>query len=121
MEPVSNRVQLQAVISEREVLRYTPAGIPVVAARLLHRSQQLEAGMPRQIELEVAALAVGEISGRLNQAELGRAFSFSGFLARKSRNSRALVFHIDDFVAVGDEALSDTDLDTDTGAKHGIR
>jgi primosomal replication protein N len=78
-------------------LRYTPAGIPIVAAKLLHRSEQVEAGIPRLIEFEVAAIAAGEISGRFNQAELGGSFRFTGFLARKNRNSKSLVFHIIDF------------------------
>ena len=78
-------------------MRYTPAGIPIVAARLWHCSEQLEAGILRQVEFEVAAIAVGEISGRFNQAVLGEVFRFTGFLARKSRNSKSLVFHITDF------------------------
>jgi len=47
--------------------------------------------------MEIAALAAGEISGRFSQAELGGMFKFTGFLARKSRNSKTLVFHITDF------------------------
>jgi len=78
-------------------MRYTPAGIPIVAAKLLHSSEQVEAGIPRLIEFEIAALAAGEISGRFNQAQLGGTFRFQGFLARKNRNSKALVFHIVDF------------------------
>jgi primosomal replication protein N len=92
-----NRLQLIASIAERDALRYTPAGIPIVSAKLLHSSEQIEAGVPRLVQFEVAALAAGEISGRFNQAELGGTFRFSGFLARKSRNSRTLVFHITDF------------------------
>jgi primosomal replication protein N len=92
-----NELQLVASISERDVLRYTPAGIPIVTAKLLHTSEQVEAGLKRQIEIEITALAAGEISGRFNQAELGGTFQFTGFLARKSRNSRGLVFHITDF------------------------
>jgi primosomal replication protein N len=68
-----------------------------VSARLLHSSQQIEAGIPRLIEFEMAALAAGEISGRFNQADLGGIFQFSGFLARRNRNSKSLVFHIIDF------------------------
>jgi len=79
-------------------MRYTPAGIPIVSARLLHSSQQIEAGIPRLVEFEVAAIAAGEISGRFSQADLGGTFQFSGFLARKSRNSKSLIFHIVDFV-----------------------
>ena len=92
-----NQFQFIANIAERDVLRYTPAGIPIVSAKLLHSSQQVEAGVPRLVEFEIAALAAGEISGRFNQAELGGTFQFTGFLARKSRNSKSLVFHIADF------------------------
>jgi len=95
-----NQLQLLASIAERDVLRYTPAGIPIVSARLSHMSEQIEAGVPRRIEFEVAALAAGEISGRFNQAELGALFQFTGFLARKSRNSKSLVFHITDFESI---------------------
>ncbi|MES2536830.1 MAG: primosomal replication protein N [Pseudomonadota bacterium] len=92
-----NQFQCVATIAEREVLRYTPAGIPIVSAQLLHSSQQVEAGVQRQVEFEIAAIAAGEISGRFNQAELGATFQFTGFLVRKSRNSKSLVFHITDF------------------------
>lgn len=92
-----NQLQLTASIAERDVLRYTPAGIPIVSGKLLHNSDQVEAGISRQIEFEVVALAAGEISGRFNKAELGVVFQFTGFLARKNRNSKSLVFHITDF------------------------
>jgi primosomal replication protein N len=78
-------------------LRYTPAGIPIVAAKLLHSSRQIEAGVPRLTEFEIAAVAAGEISGSFSRAELGGTFRFRGFLARKNRNSKSLVFHITDF------------------------
>jgi primosomal replication protein N len=94
---LENQLQLIASIAEREILRYTPAGIPIVSARLLHSSQQIEAGVPRLVEFEIAAIAAGEISGRFNQADLGGTFQFTGFLARKNRNSKSLVFHIVDF------------------------
>jgi primosomal replication protein N len=92
-----NQFQVVACIAEREGLRFTPAGIPIVAAKLLHSSQQVEAGIGRLVEFEIAALAAGEISGRFSQAELGVPYQFTGFLARKSRNSKSLVFHIIDF------------------------
>jgi primosomal replication protein N len=95
-----NQFQFIANIAERDVLRYTPAGIPIVTARLLHSSQQIEAGVPRLVEFEVAAQAAGEISGQFNQAELGGTFQFTGFLARKGRNSKSLVFHIIDFAKI---------------------
>jgi primosomal replication protein N len=96
-----NQLQLVASIAERDVIRYTPAGIPIVSARLLHSSEQVEADVRRLVEFEMAAQAAGEISGRFNHAELGKNFRFTGFLARKNRNSKSLVFHI-----VGFEAYS---------------
>jgi len=94
-----NELSLVASILERDILRYTPAGIPIVSATLQHGSQQMEAGIARQVEFEIAALAAGEISGRFAHAELGASHRFTGFLARKSRHSKALVFHIIDFSA----------------------
>jgi len=107
-----NQFQCIAVIAEREILRYTPAGIPIISAKLLHSSQQVEAGIQRLVEFEIPAIAAGEISGRFSQADLGKMLEFTGFLARKNRNSRSLVFHITDF--------QDTHL-LDTGATNGIR
>ncbi len=92
-----NQFQLVASVAEREALRYTPAGIPIVSAKLLHSSNQVEAGMERLVEFEIPAIAFGEIAGRFSQTELGVTYQFTGFLARKSRNSKGLVFHIIDF------------------------
>ncbi len=78
-------------------MRYTPAGVPIVGAILRHSSQQEEAGVARLVEFELSALGAGEISGRLSRAELGATYAFSGFLAKKNRNSKSLVFHIIDF------------------------
>jgi len=89
-------------------LRYTPAGMPIVNAVLQHSSQQMEAGIARLTEFEIAAVAAGEISGRFNQAALGGVYEFSGFLAKKNRNSKSLVFHIIDFRAAASSAHLDT-------------
>ncbi len=89
-------------------MRYTPAGMPIVTATLLHRSQQMEAGIQRQVEFEMSALAAGEISGRFSQAELGRVYQFTGFMTRKNRNSKALVFHIADFLLMAEEVQLST-------------
>lgn len=92
-----NQLTIHAEIAEREVLRYTPAGIPIVTAVLRHQSEQIEAGIKRLIQLEMAAIAAGEISGRFSQAPLAQMCRFTGFLARKNRNSKSLVFHVIDF------------------------
>ncbi|MFJ9535285.1 primosomal replication protein N [Herbaspirillum sp. NPDC101396] len=95
-----NHFQFVATIAERDVIRYTPAGIPVVTAKLQHQSEQTEAGIKRLVEFEITAFAAGEISGRLNRAGLGEMLKFSGFMARRNRNSKSFVFHIVDFESV---------------------
>ena len=94
-----NELSLVASILERDTLRYTPAGIPIVGGILQHGSTQTEARVDRQVEFEIPAVAAGEISGRFAHAELGALYRFTGFLARKSRHSKTLVFHIIDFSA----------------------
>jgi primosomal replication protein N len=91
-----NNFQCIATLAERDVKRYTPAGLPIVAARLLHASEQVEANIGRQVEFEIAAIAAGQIADQLERAEMGQVFRFTGFIARKNRNSKALVFHLTD-------------------------
>jgi len=81
-------------------VRYSPAGIPIVAAKLVHGSEQVEAGISRQVDFELPALAAGKIAGRLEQAELGAMYRFNGFMARKNRKSRSIVFHLIDFETI---------------------
>ena len=75
-------------------MRYSPAGIPIVSAKLIHESEQVEAGISRRVEFEMAALAAGQIAQQLAQEKLGSEFRFTGFLAQKNRNSRSLIFHL---------------------------
>jgi len=75
-------------------MRYSPAGIPIVAAKLVHESDQVEAGISRRVVFEIAALAAGQIAQQLEQEKLGSECRFTGFLARKNRNSRSLIFHL---------------------------
>ena len=92
-----NRFDCIATLAERDVLRYTPAGIPMVSAVLVHTSEQLEAGIGRQVGFELRAVAAGTIADRLERAQVGALFRFSGFMARKNRNSKTLVLHLTDF------------------------
>jgi len=92
-----NRTELNASVIERNVLRYTPAGIPVSECVLRHLSSQIEADLPRQVELEITAVAMGELANDLNRLLLGKPHRFTGFLAKKSRNSRNIVYHITEF------------------------
>ncbi len=96
-----NRLQLTATVIEREALRYTPAGVPIASCTLQHHGEVVEAGVVRQVELTMPALAAGVASGKLESCELGVQALFTGFLAKKSRNARTLVFHITELQDIG--------------------
>ncbi len=95
-----NQFQCIATLSAREVLRYTPAGIPIVAATLQHESVQEEAGIKRQVGFDMQAIAAGQIAGLLERTEMGVPYRFTGFMARKNRNSKALVMHLTDIETI---------------------
>jgi primosomal replication protein N len=96
-----NRLQLTASVIERAPLRYTPAGVPIASCTLQHRTEVVEAGIARLVELTMPALAAGAVSGKLERCEMGVETLFTGFLARKSRNAKTLVFHITELQDIG--------------------
>lgn len=100
---MENRLSLVASIIERDAMRYTPAGIPVVTARLQHSSEQMEAETRRMIEFEIPATAIGKIAGTLEKLEPGQIQRFTGFMAKKSQKSKSLVFHITDITSITDQ------------------
>jgi primosomal replication protein N len=95
--PHANEVRLTGQVVTREALRYTPAGVPVVSLVLEHSSQQLEARVPRRVDLEIEATAIGEVAQRLDGVLPGQALRLSGFLAKRSRRSRRVVLHVNEF------------------------
>ena len=58
----SNEVALAGELTAIEPLRYTPAGVALINFRLLHRSQQKEAGVKRQVECEINGVAMAEVA-----------------------------------------------------------
>ncbi|CAG9180963.1 primosomal replication protein N [Cupriavidus pampae] len=89
-----NQIRLSAALVERDALRYTPAGVPVVNCILQHVGEVVEAATPRQVEFAIAAMGIGPVGKQLERMALGTLLNCEGFLARKHRNSKALVFHI---------------------------
>ena len=78
---------------EMDALRHTPAGVPVMKFRLQHDSEQMEAGAVRKVSCEIAAVAFEREATLLAAAKLGSDVKVTGFLAAKSRTSRAVVLH----------------------------
>jgi len=97
-----NRLVLSATLVERGAVRYTPAGLPVIDCRLQHASTVTEDGQPRQISVEVKALAIGAITRPLAALALGDAGLYAGFLA-SARNGRGWLFHITELTPVASE------------------
>jgi primosomal replication protein N len=90
----TNRISLSARLVERDALRHTPAGIALLDFRVEHASEQMEAGEPRQVKLEMSCLAVERDARLLVQAPLGTPMELAGFVAPRGRSSRSLVLHV---------------------------
>ncbi len=97
---MTNEVALTGELTAIEPLRYTPAGIPLLNFRLLHRSQQTEAGLRRQVECEVHGVAMAEVAVALSRLNPGQAARVKGFLNRRNRMSAQLVFHATEAQAI---------------------
>ncbi|MGH8648454.1 MAG: primosomal replication protein N [Burkholderiales bacterium] len=97
---MTNEFVLSGELTAIEPLRYTPAGIPLLNFRLLHRSQQAEAGLKRQVECEVNGVAMAEVAVALSGLKPGQAARVKGFLNRKNRMSAQLVLHATDAQAI---------------------
>ncbi|HQZ03608.1 MAG TPA: primosomal replication protein N [Thauera sp.] len=93
-DPGLNELRLDARVAELLPLRRTPAGVPIASCVLAHESKQIEAGLSRDVSVEVQAVAVGDLAGVLAAARPGVAVRIGGFLAAKSLRSRSPVLHL---------------------------
>jgi primosomal replication protein N len=93
-EPSANRVELTGQLIEISALRHTPAGVPVLSFTIRHRSQQFEAGLPREVNLEAPGIAMGTPANLLAGARPGLQVRVSGFLAAKSLRNQQPVLRV---------------------------
>ena len=61
---------------------------------MAHASRQDEAGAVRDVEMEMACVAVESLARLVAAAPLGTGVRTQGFLARKGKSSRQLVLHV---------------------------
>jgi primosomal replication protein N len=106
-----NRLVLSAQLVERGAVRYTPAGLPAMDCKLQHSSTVTEDGQPRQVSLEIKALAIGGLSQPLGALALGSTGLFGGFLG-STRNGRGMLFHITELTPDPPDSPSGTDRQT---------
>lgn len=92
-----NQLVLTAGIIERQPVRYTPAGVPVVGMTLAYAGEVLEAGSPRQLRFELPAIAVGDTALAIERVEMGQSVVWQGFLAPKKQGAKQFEFHVTTF------------------------
>jgi primosomal replication protein N len=92
-----NRLTITAILAAKEPLRYSPAGVPILNCRLVHQSEQIEAGLPRSVTCEIPAVAVGDIAAKLEMKQPETEWQFTGFLATRRRFETAEL-HIVEFM-----------------------
>jgi primosomal replication protein N len=90
----SNSVALSGALVAIEPLRHTPAGVPLLNFKLAHQSQQIEAGLKRQVECEMNGVVIGDEAVEMSRLQPGQMISVSGFLNRKNRMSTQLILHV---------------------------
>ena len=91
-----NLLRLSAVVVQVQSLRYTPAGIPAINLVLEHESEVVELNTPRQVKLQLKAVAFGAQAETLSRQGLQSVCEFQGYLA-KARNGKGTLFHIQEF------------------------
>lgn len=74
--------------------RTTPAGLPVVEVLIAHQSTQVEAGIPRNVEVEMRAVGMGIWAQYLVQAPLGSLMTVTGFFTARTQRMRQPVLHL---------------------------
>ena len=93
-----NHLVLSARLVQRDVLRYTPAGLAVIEAVFRHEGEVIEGGLERHVAVDVDTIAIGALALRVEAVALGASARLNGFVAARSRRSRKLRIHITDFV-----------------------
>jgi len=88
-----NALCLSAQLSERGLIRYTPAGLPALDLVLHHESTVWQDEVPRQVTVDLKALAIGSMVAAVKDLSLGQSGRFEGFLA-SARNGKGVLFHL---------------------------
>ena len=94
MSDQRNLLRFSGRLVEIAASRTTPAGLMVRSCKVHHQSRQIEAGLPREVECEIEAVALGQEAHLIGQAGIGTELMLTGFLIRKSLRSAKLVMHV---------------------------
>ncbi len=89
-----NCARLSAVLVQKSVLRYTPAGVAVMTLNLEHNSQIQQANSLRAVQFSIEATALDAIALISNKLNIGNVYTFEGFWAPAHYRTQRLTFHI---------------------------
>ena len=92
-----NQTVLEGKVATRDALRTTPGGVATLQLSLIHESTQREGNAEVTVEVDMHAVAFGELATELNSVEVGDIISVKGFLSRKNRFSPMPILHITQF------------------------
>jgi primosomal replication protein N len=93
-----NRFVISGQVVAKSELRHTPAGVERMEITIRHASEQTEAGMKRQVQCEIIALAFGETAKAVTELPIGQSVRADGFIAQRSLRSTQLVMHINNII-----------------------
>lgn len=91
---MTNQVLISGVLVDKQPLRYTPAGIPLLSFVIRHQSEQIEAGMRRQVMCEILVMALADMALTAEKIAEGSQVKVAGFIAKRSMKSTQLVLHV---------------------------
>ncbi len=87
-----NTLALSAQIKERQAVRYTPAGVPVLTLTLLHSGELLE--IKQTVVFEIMAMIFGDAALLAQGLQAHVEYVFHGFLVPKRKGGVQLLLHI---------------------------
>ena len=95
----ANVVVLEGVVVSREVMRFTPGGVETLNLVLQHKSRQIQTDGKQAIsvELEISAIAFGEVALAMNLFKPRDTISVKGFLSQKNQYNPQPILHISQF------------------------
>lgn len=94
IQPALNELALTAELTERGIPRYNLSGLPVTEGVLTHASRRPEAGVEREVHLQIQAIAMGDVASRLGSIAPGTQVSVRGFLTQARRSTRLICLHL---------------------------
>lgn len=88
-----NRIVISGSVLQREALRYTPAGLPVLQFQLSHNETVIEAGLERQVAFEINVVLLGDLANMHQHLPLNTEFEIEGFIAPTRKSAARLTLH----------------------------